>query len=123
MPRAAREVIGVGFVLTALLASGCNASANFPGVPTEGQVPVGVSYRMLASCPSSFVIGDELWEFDSTVQWPPDQIYPWTTVRSNPYDVPGVLTLRSRTEGVFVADVDGSSLGIHYIGPYPSEDW
>ena len=55
----------------------------------------------------TFQLGDYVWQLSGEA-WPPE--LPDNMMA--PYPVPGSLTLSSPTEGVFVADVDGSHLGL-----------
>jgi hypothetical protein len=86
--------------------------------PTSGSVEVGVEYRISFSCGfPTFRLGDDVWGFSEaakTRDWPPElPDNGWA-----PYPVPGSLTLSSPTQGVFVADVDGSRLEVTRIEPY-----
>ena len=92
-----------------------------PGLPTHGHPTVGVPYRLTAYCLSSFVIGDELWEFPQGQAWPPME--PDATQIMIPYPVEGTLTLTTKERAVFVADVDGSALSVRYVQPWDGGAW
>jgi hypothetical protein len=90
--------------------------------PTSGSVEVGVAYWVTFSCAfPTFQLGDYVWHVSGD-EWPPElPDNAWA-----PYPVPGTLTLSSPTQGMFVADVDGSRLkltrgepyrDIHQLGP------
>jgi predicted membrane metal-binding protein len=83
--------------------------------PTSGSVEVGVEYRVTLVCSfeTRFQLGDYVWQASGEV-WPPEQP---GHISSVPL-VPGSLTLSSPTQGVFVANVDGSRLNVTRVEPY-----
>jgi hypothetical protein len=96
------------------LASGDPAHLLERPAPTSGPVEVGVEYRLSFWCGAAFQLGDYVWLFSESGDWPPARPGDGMT----PYEVPGTLTLNSPTRGVFVADVDGSRLDVTRGEPY-----
>ena len=83
------------------------------GTPAE----IGVPYRVEALCLLPIRLGDLSWAFpERAIEPPPVEPPPWpfsiwATV-TEPYTVPGVLTLSSATRAVFRADSDGSEFAM-----------
>jgi hypothetical protein len=103
-----RSLIAV-IVLIGLLACSRPVPSGEP-LPSRGQPEVGVGYRITVFCPAPIEVGNSVWLFTGHESWPPDKPHgPFDSVVS-PYPVPGLLTLTSRTEAVFRADIDGSEL-------------
>lgn len=104
-----------------MVMSGCGLIGQQGQSPPEhGKPLVGVSYRLTADCPEAFQIGDWLWKFRSTDSWPP----PVPGTRTFPRDpAPGVLTLTSETEGMFVADTNSVAYEVVRVRETDGTDW
>jgi len=88
-------------------------------LPSSGEPPVGVGYRVTFYCEVSFAIGNTWWDFDgwdfndpSAIKWPPPLPPSLFDSPGDPYPVPGIVTLTSDVTGNFVADVDQSVLPV-----------
>jgi hypothetical protein len=96
--------------------------------PAAGQVAqVGVAYGVTLSCATTFRMGGLWWAFDDpTASWPPPMPGPpfpfgiFETV-SDPYPVPGIVTLTDPETATFRADSDGSELALTGYAENPEE--
>jgi hypothetical protein len=116
-------------VLAAVLMTGCGRQLEAPPrvePPAGGEADIGVAYGVTVFCRVPIELGGMWWSFvEPDRPWPPDISIPpfpfsiWATV-SNPYAVPGIVTLATPTRAVFRADVDGSefALGGHEENPH-----
>jgi hypothetical protein len=103
LPARMRLMAALVFMTMALVVSACSLIGP-PAPPEHGELGVGQEYRVTLWCPESFELGDWLWRFDDTSQWPPPAD---PNVRWQPRDpAPGIVTLTSAEEGFFVADSD-----------------
>lgn len=99
-------IAALGLFLAAALL-GCSSSA--PPPSSYEEVEVGVPYRVEVYFSADFEMGGSWWRFENFNYPPPMPAMPFGVV-SQPYAIPGVVTLTSPDAATFRADSNGAEM-------------